>query len=202
MGFDTADVIQSNYLKAHNLANKDGTYRSFVGTIADARTGKYRDGRASIEVQFRENPKWLGLNATNRKMVEKISGGTNSDSWLGKQVEVYVKPDVEFEGNSMPGIRLRPVGSAPAQPAAPAARVPATIATKANLARDFARWAGIDTKAPEFVPQLTKFANVEGVTMAHMLEDEATKLISKIAENTNKGFTLASILETASDLPF
>lgn len=63
---------------------------------------------------------------TNWNTIEE-SYGPDSDSWIGKPLELYVDPNVMYAGKKIGGVRVRiPSGASPAptQPAAAAAAVP------------------------------------------------------------------------------
>jgi hypothetical protein len=63
------------------------------------------------------NEKPMTLNKTNGNRIAKITGEGDFDKWIGKQVEIYHDPMVEFKGEIVGGIRVRPV-SGQAQPEA------------------------------------------------------------------------------------
>jgi hypothetical protein len=47
------------------------------------------------------------LNSTNIKRLAKACNSDDTDEWIGKQVTLYVDPDVEFAGNVVGGLRIR-----------------------------------------------------------------------------------------------
>lgn len=198
MGIKTNDVYAGNFLKADSLKGDGGNYNTMRLTIHGARMHKFDDGTEQIVIGFKEDGRELGLNKTNAAAIEEITGSNDTDDWEGKRVEIYVDKNVMYAGKKIPAIRVRALDSAPAS----SAPFPATIATKATLAREFAKWSGLDAKDPEFVPKLTKFAGTEGVSMSHVLEDQAAKLITVIAGHYTAKTTLNSILSAADDLPF
>lgn len=59
-------------------------------------------------VYFQEYDKGLGLNATNGKTLCKLFGTEEMDEWVGRQCTLYVKDDVEFQGDIVSAIRIRP----------------------------------------------------------------------------------------------
>lgn len=59
-------------------------------------------------VHFKELEKGLALNATNGKTLCKILGSDDMDMWLGQKIALYVKDDVEFGGELVSAIRVRP----------------------------------------------------------------------------------------------
>ena len=70
---------------------------------------------------FREYPKGMVLNNTSLKVLAQAYGD-DVDGWTGKQVTIYVDPNVSFGGKVVGGLRLRPMKSKPAKPAAAAAK--------------------------------------------------------------------------------
>ena len=62
---------------------------------------------------FLELDKPMVLNSTNIKRLARACGD-DTDEWTGKQVMLYVDPDVEFAGNVVGGLRVR--GLPKAQP--------------------------------------------------------------------------------------
>lgn len=59
-------------------------------------------------LSFKELDKPMTLNKTNGNRIAKILGNGDFDSWIGKQVEIYHDPMVEFKGEIVGGIRVRP----------------------------------------------------------------------------------------------
>jgi hypothetical protein len=47
------------------------------------------------------------LNSTNIKRLAKACNSDDTDDWVGKQVVLYVDPDVEYAGNVVGGLRIR-----------------------------------------------------------------------------------------------
>lgn len=59
-------------------------------------------------IDFKELDKGLALNATNGKTLCKVLGTDDMDHWVGQKVALYVKDDVEFGGELVSAIRVRP----------------------------------------------------------------------------------------------
>lgn len=96
----------SNYLKA------DGLKAPQIVTIRACKLEDLKQGektRPRPVLYFREFDQGLILNTTNKNILVGLFGTDESDDWVGKQVELYVKQDVEFGGKIMPGLRLRAV---------------------------------------------------------------------------------------------
>jgi hypothetical protein len=71
-------------------------------------------------VHFANDARSLALNDANAHAIAKLHGD-DTDGWCGKQVVLYLDPDVEFAGQKTGGIRVRdqvpsPTGNG-AQPA-------------------------------------------------------------------------------------
>ena len=47
------------------------------------------------------------VNSTNIKRLAKACASEDTEDWTGKQVVLYVDPDVEFGGNVVGGLRIR-----------------------------------------------------------------------------------------------
>lgn len=96
----------SNYLKADNLKAPQ------VVTIRTVKLEELKRGdktQARPVLYFKEFEQGMILNATNNNILRALFGSDESDEWAGKQVELYVKADVEFAGKIMPGLRLRAI---------------------------------------------------------------------------------------------
>lgn len=50
--------------------------------------------------------KWI-VNKTNAKTINKVHGTTHPWEWVGKKIQLYVKPDCQSPQGSVPGIRVR-----------------------------------------------------------------------------------------------
>ena len=67
-------------------------------------------------VYFNEFPdKGMVLNTTNINLLAKACGSDDTDDWPGKEVVVYVDPNVGFGGKTTGGLRIKKY-SAPAAP--------------------------------------------------------------------------------------
>lgn len=68
-----------------------------------------------VVVKFKNHEKGMILNAGNWAICEMLFGD-ESDNWIGRQVEAYVDPAVQFKGKIVGGVRLRAPNNAAAQP--------------------------------------------------------------------------------------
>jgi hypothetical protein len=93
-------------------------------------------------VYFEEFDRGLGLNATNGKMLCKLFNTEEMDEWIGKQCLLYVKDDVEYQGEIVSAIRVRPKlpGS---KKSVQKPTDPNDLITKINLAQSIEECRGI-----------------------------------------------------------
>lgn len=100
-------ATDGKYLKHQELAG-DGadthvTIRGFDQETLENNGSKQK----KWVLYFNELDKGLALNATNGKTVCKMFGDEMTD-WIGKKIALYVKDDVEFGGEMVSAIRIRP----------------------------------------------------------------------------------------------
>lgn len=94
----------SDFLKHTDLPEDSDT----VMTIKQFLEKELPDGKTQWVVYFDETGKGLGLNATNRKSLIKACGTDEMNDMVGKRVALFVKDDIEFQGEIVSGIRVRP----------------------------------------------------------------------------------------------
>lgn len=95
---DISDQINSGgFIKVDHLA--DGPQRN---VIFDIRPGKFD----RPDVEFQDGGK-LSLNATNMRVLAK-SWGTETNNWVGKEVELYVG-QTEFMNEKRDSVLIRPI---------------------------------------------------------------------------------------------
>ncbi len=96
------DFIGGNYLKKEDV---DG---ATTVTLTDVWSEAVLNaGRKKLVVSFREFEKPLILNKTNIKRFARIFGTGDTKVWRGP-VTIYVEPGVEYAGQVVGGIRVRP----------------------------------------------------------------------------------------------
>ncbi len=81
-----------------------------IVTIANYSQEVMGQGKEQTEkwcLTFKELKKPLGLNKTNGKMLCKLFHSDDMDDWIGKKIAIYVKDDVEFQGEIVSAIRVR-----------------------------------------------------------------------------------------------
>ena len=110
MDLDALVPSTSKYLAKEDVG--DGmnlTIASFtnemVGQGADA------DNRAVIHWQ--EDVKPMILNKTNKNRIKRILQATTAEQVIGKRINAYNDPDVEYGGEMIGGLRLRQVQTQP-----------------------------------------------------------------------------------------
>ena len=105
MNLDDLVPSTSKYLAKEDVgtAGKNLTISGFtretVGTGADA------DERAVIH--FKEDIKPMVLNKTNKNRIKNYLSASTSEEVIGKVVNVYNDPDVEYGGEITGGLRIR-----------------------------------------------------------------------------------------------
>lgn len=70
---------------------------------------KFQGGRAKevvLSLKFKGFKRELGLNSTNRKVLNQLFG-TRSGGWWGKWVALFVQPDVSSPKGLVPAVRIR-----------------------------------------------------------------------------------------------
>ena len=101
------DLGESKYLKKEDVDPAVvATIESYenVNIEKDNKPPKYK-----YVLKFTELEKPLVLNKTNGNRIAKITGSTDFDGWIGKQIELFHDEMVEFGGELVGGIRARPV---------------------------------------------------------------------------------------------
>ena len=105
------EMIESKYLKQSDVSEDTIVTIEKVGKANVAPKGEEAEYKWLI--RFTEFPKPMVLNSTNIKRLAKACGSGETDEWTGKQVVLYVDPDVEFAGNVVGGLRIRAHKPAP-----------------------------------------------------------------------------------------
>lgn len=105
------EMIESKYLKQSDVEEDTVVTVEKVGKANVAPKGEEPEHKWLI--RFTEFPKPMVLNSTNIKRLAKACDSEDTDGWIGKQVVLYVDPDVEFAGNVVGGLRIRSHKAAP-----------------------------------------------------------------------------------------
>lgn len=99
------EMIESKYLRQADVQEDTiVTIRKF-GKVNVAQEDQPPEEKWAVA--FTEFKKPMVLNSTNIQLLEKMFGSDNTDDWVGKQVIVYVDPNVSFGGKIVGGLRLR-----------------------------------------------------------------------------------------------
>ena len=96
----------SNYLRHQDLDYSCDTLLT-IDSFKHEQIGKGDDKAEKWVLYFAECEKGLALNSTNGKILCKLFGEEMND-WPGKRIAVYVKDDVEYAGETVSAIRIRP----------------------------------------------------------------------------------------------
>jgi hypothetical protein len=104
-------VNENDFFEKKHLAKEDLANGPIVATISHVRAEMLRNQRTGDEEKkpllcFSGNIKPIVCNKVNFKMLQQIYG-REVEGWYGKPIELYVKPDVEMNGQMVGGIRLR-----------------------------------------------------------------------------------------------
>jgi hypothetical protein len=105
------EMIDSKYLKQSDVEEDMLVTVEKVGRANVAREGDEPEYKWLI--RFKDVKKPMVLNTTNIKRLAKACGSDDTDEWVGKEVVLYVDPDVEFGGNVVGGLRIRAYKAAP-----------------------------------------------------------------------------------------
>jgi hypothetical protein len=110
-------MLPSNYLKQADF-DEDGS----IVTISHLEYKNIAKEGQKAEMKwlcsFKECDKPLVLNSTNIQLLEKCCGSDDTDDWIGKQVIVYVEPNVSFGNELVGGLRIKRHRTAQPKPAA------------------------------------------------------------------------------------
>ena len=110
-------VFDSPYLSAADIVEPVVLTISRVCVETD-KTKKTKDQMNTAyfverEIRAGEPLKPMILNATNSKMVAKITGSPFLEDWGGVSVEIYVDHNVRFGRETVEGLRIRPAAIRP-----------------------------------------------------------------------------------------
>jgi len=112
---DMGKYLESRYLKAADYP------RPTIVTIEQVTEELVgQDKEEKVVVYFRGVEKSLILNKTGITTMIDLTQTTDSDQWIGHQIEIYTDPNVMYAGKRTPALRLR----APQQPRTAARPVP------------------------------------------------------------------------------
>ncbi len=116
-----ADLYDSERSRAAGRA----IYASPIVTVASVSIGLVKsaerpNGEEMVFLHFGGRKKKLGMNTTNSKAIERLTGRSAPSQWVGTTIRLYVDPEAKYpKGEKGPAIRIdpkRPNGAADATP--------------------------------------------------------------------------------------
>lgn len=113
-----SDAFPSKFISAADLQGKEAVVK--ITHVATDEIG----GKQKFVCFFAGKQKGLVLNKTNWNTIVKITGAEDSDDWTGQQICLY-ETYVDFQGESVPAVRVKPVAGASTVGAAPKKPAPA-----------------------------------------------------------------------------
>jgi|TARA_R110000751_G_scaffold80621_1_gene162679 hypothetical protein len=104
-------IVTGTYLKGEELTTEGENFRitGVTEEVLANRDGSPGDTRFILALS---GAKPLVLNKTNIRRLVAAFDSNESDEWIGKTIQLYLDPDVEFGGEVVGGIRLRAVPKA------------------------------------------------------------------------------------------
>lgn len=121
-----SEMLPSSYLKQSDF-NESG----FIVTIASFSKKNLALPSEPEDLKwvmyFQEFEKGMVLNSTNIQAAAKACGSEDTDDWIGKEIIVFVDPNVGYGGKTTGGLRIKR-HAAPAAPSAPKRSPSATLA--------------------------------------------------------------------------
>jgi hypothetical protein len=113
-------MVSSKFLKKEDLDEDVIVTIDHVSQQNVAQDGQPEEKKWVL--YFREYEKGMVLNATNIQLLENATGVSDTDDLGGKEIILYVDPNVSFGGKVVGGLRLRKhKAAAPIRRALPAA---------------------------------------------------------------------------------
>jgi hypothetical protein len=98
-------MIQSKFLRKEDVGDDDIAVTIKSVTLEDMPGDA---GEKRWVLNFKELPKGMVLNSGTIKVCEKAFG-RHTDSWAGGKVTLFVDPNVQFKGQVVGGLRIRPL---------------------------------------------------------------------------------------------
>jgi hypothetical protein len=106
-----SDMIESKYMKQGDI---DGDTIVTVQKIGKGNVApEDQPPENKWMIRFKELPKPMVLNSTNIQALEKCLG-EETDNWIGKEVILYVDPNVSYGGKVTGGLRIKSAAPAAA----------------------------------------------------------------------------------------
>jgi hypothetical protein len=98
-----SEMVQSKYLRKEDI--EDDTPATIKGVKLED-LGREEAKEQRWVIYFKQFAKGMVLNVTTIRVLESAYGD-DTDVWTGKQVLLYVDPNVSFQGRVVGGLRLR-----------------------------------------------------------------------------------------------
>jgi hypothetical protein len=98
----TDDLKQSKYFGKADVAN--GPVKAVIASWAKEEVGSDKD--IQFVVHFQGDVKPLILKPTNGDRIKAVTGTGDLDKWAGKEITLYLEPNVEFQGKLVGGVRV------------------------------------------------------------------------------------------------
>ena len=112
-----SEMLPSSYLKQSDF-NESGFIVTITGIDHKNVARPEEPEELKWILTFAEFEKGMVLNSTNIQAAAKACGSDDTDDWMGKEVIVYVDPNVGYGGKTTGGLRIKR-HTAPAAPTAP-----------------------------------------------------------------------------------
>jgi len=109
------EFFPSKYLKAADLKGKEPVL--IIREVNYEPVGQQK--QMKMVIYFRGHEKGLVCNKTNCSRIIQIAGSAMTEEWVGVQIKLY-STEVEFQGQVMDGIRIRPPKASKTNPLRPA----------------------------------------------------------------------------------
>lgn len=105
------DMMPSKYLKKSDTTETGRIVT--VKSLTSENVGSPDKPEPKWIMFFEELPKALVMNKTNLKRAAVIFNSKQTEDWIGRKVNLYFDPMVEFAGEIKGGLRLKPADSQP-----------------------------------------------------------------------------------------
>lgn len=116
------EMLPSTYLKQSDF-NESGFIVTITGIEHKNVARPDEEEELKYILNFKEFDRGMVLNSTNINACAKACESDDTDDWIGKEVIVYVDPNVGFAGKTTGGLRIKKY-TEPKAPTAPVKRQP------------------------------------------------------------------------------
>lgn len=99
-------TTDSKFLSHSDISDVEDTIVT-IKSIEREIVGQGAQAQEKWIMYFRELKKGLALNKTNGKLLCQLFHTEEMDEWIGQKISLYVKDDVEFQGEIVSAIRVR-----------------------------------------------------------------------------------------------